>query len=64
MNRVFIAAIPQMHRLALLDIAETGTSPSRFDADGHELACFLRRRRGQGQSFLKGCPIRNDMIGR
>src|SRR5437588_11391231 len=63
-NGIFVAAIPQMNGLALLDITKTGTWPGWFDADGDKLACLFRRFGSQGEGFLKCGMIGDDMIGR
>src|SRR5204862_2552011 len=53
-----------MNRPTMLDVTKARTSPRWLDADGYKLARLYRRIRGQGQGFLKGHAIRNDMIGR
>ncbi len=63
MNCFVVGTLAQTHRLAVLDVPESGTRPCRFDADSHKLACLMGRVCSKGQCFLKGRPICNDVIG-
>src|SRR5205814_4047373 len=53
-----------MNRPTMLDVTKARTSPRWLDADGYKLPRLYRLIRVQGQGFLKGHAIRNDMIGR
>src|SRR4030095_12811574 len=63
MNYFVIGALAQTHRLAVLDVPESGTRPCRFNADSDKLACLLSRVRSEGKCFLKRRPIRDDVVG-
>src|SRR5437870_12081013 len=52
-----------MDRVAMFDVAEAGAGPRRFNTDGYKLARLLCRVCSQGQTFLKGRSVRNNMIG-
>ena len=64
MNRIVVGTLAQTYRLALLDVPETRAGPGWLDADGDKLACLLRCVGSQGEGFLKGCPVCNQVIGR
>src|SRR6266487_4320920 len=63
MDRIDVGALAQTNRFALLDVAESGTCPAWFDADGYKPARLLGCLSSQGQRFLKSCPVPNHMIG-
>src|SRR5258708_7934118 len=63
MDRIDVGALAQTDRLALLDVAESGTCPAWFDADGYKPTCLLGYVGGQGQRFLKSRSVYNHMIG-
>ena len=52
------------HRLPLLDVAEAGTGPGRFDADRYQRARFLRRGRCRLSVSLESRGVLDDMICR
>src|SRR5437870_9841045 len=63
MDRIDVGALAQTNRFALLDVAESGTCPAWFDADGYKPASLLCCVGSQGQRFLKSLSIYNHMIG-
>src|SRR5437879_4687166 len=63
MDRIDVGTLAQTDRLALFDVAESGTCPAWFDADGYKPACLLGCVGSQGQRFLKSLSIYNHVIG-
>ena len=63
MNCFVVGMFAQTHRLAVLDVTESGTRPCRFDADSHKLARLVSRICSEGECFLKRRSICNDVIG-
>src|SRR5205823_6636921 len=64
MDRIIVGTLAQTYRIALRDVPETRAGPGWLDADGDKLACLLRDVGSQGEGFLKGCAVCNQVIGR